>query len=366
MDISAYTHTRNPASIGFPAKDNISAFNNSPVMGENLIIDQSQDAYSQATQAFRQLGHDVVETPFREDAVSSDFEKVKAQYRGMMMASKNTADQYQRVADGRGHIAGVSSLIDDIHSGYQKKYGEIVKASTQYMQEINTALGKMSDYLKPGSDGKIKFTPEGFALHLDQVVSKYTGQTKPSNMSLSQYFGTWGDNLDNKYQKPLFAYDIDATPYLNRVREHKDLIDTNTQAFIDKRTEIYNEMFEFAEKSMAFWEKKLSGQGFVVKLNKTTSPISASIHIYPDLKPMAEIFAVIKNSPVDWEGSDMSAQSFQSLQTAIDAQKNAVNSSVSRLLETFRQDNSHFETLVQLLIQLIKDLNQNNNSLINM
>ncbi|WP_108478670.1 MULTISPECIES: hypothetical protein [Providencia] len=60
------------------------------------------------------------------------------------------------------------------------------------------------------------------------------------------------------------------------------------------------------------------------------------------------------------------AQELQSLQTAIDAQKNSVNSSTSRLLETFRQDNSHFETLVQLLIQLIKDLNQNNNSLINM
>ncbi|HHR5901633.1 TPA: hypothetical protein ACS7XC_002552, partial [Providencia alcalifaciens] len=58
-------------------------------------------------------------------------------------------------------------------------------------------------------------------------------------------------------------------------------------------------------------------------------------------------------------------QQFQSIQTAIDAQKNTVNSSVSRLLETFRQDNSHFETLVQLLIQLMKDLNQHNIGLIN-
>lgn len=59
------------------------------------------------------------------------------------------------------------------------------------------------------------------------------------------------------------------------------------------------------------------------------------------------------------------AQEFQSMQTAIDSQKNAVNNSVSRLLENFRQDNSHFETLTQLLIQLIKDLGQNNNALIN-
>ncbi|MEX9941835.1 hypothetical protein AB7Z36_16270 [Providencia rettgeri] len=60
------------------------------------------------------------------------------------------------------------------------------------------------------------------------------------------------------------------------------------------------------------------------------------------------------------------SQEFQSLQTAIDSQKNAINSSVSRLLETFRQDNSHFETLTQLLIQLYKDLQQYNNGYVNM
>lgn len=39
---------------------------------------------------------------------------------------------------------------------------------------------------------------------------------------------------------------------------------------------------------------------------------------------------------------------------------------MSRLLETFRQDNSHFETLTQLLIQLYKDLQQYNNGYVNM
>ncbi|MEX6205173.1 hypothetical protein AB6G29_24515, partial [Providencia hangzhouensis] len=65
------------------------------------------------------------------------------------------------------------------------------------------------------------------------------------------------------------------------------------------------------------------------------------------------------------KGVDLMAQTVQSLQTAIDAQKNAVNSSVSRLLETFRQDNSHFDTLTQLLIKLIQELNQYNNGLVN-
>ncbi|HHR6080775.1 TPA: IpaD/SipD/SspD family type III secretion system needle tip protein [Providencia alcalifaciens] len=320
MDISAYTHTRNPASIGFPAKDNISASNNSPVMGENLIIDQSQDAYSQASQVFRQLGHDVVETSFREDAVSSDFEKVKAQYRGMMMASKNTADQYQRVADGRGHIAGVSSLIDNIHSGYQKQYAEVVKVATAYMQDINTAIGGMSSHMKAGDGGKIKFYPEDFASALNKAVEKHTND-KYSGSNPSDYFKNWNPSLPDA--KPIIQIPI-------------------------------------TDGAFEFWEKKLGGQGFVIK--KTAK----HINIHPDYKPIKEIYTVIANSSAQWSGSEISAQEFQSLQTAIDAQKNAVNSSVSRLLETFRQDNSHFETLVQLLIQLIKDLNQNNNSLINM
>ncbi len=98
-----------------------------------------------------------------------------------------------------------------------------------------------------------------------------------------------------------------------------------------------------------------------------TKRVNGKLCIYPDLKPVKEIFYAINHSSGEWnDGSDISAQEFQSLQSAVENQKNAINSSVSRLLETFRQDNSHFETLTQLLIQLYKDLQQYNNGYVNM
>ncbi|MEY0414477.1 hypothetical protein AB7W52_09270 [Providencia rettgeri] len=105
----------------------------------------------------------------------------------------------------------------------------------------------------------------------------------------------------------------------------------------------------------------MTDQGFVIKQS------NGKLCIYPDLKPVKEMFHAINHSSGAWnDGSDIMSQEFQSLQTAIDSQKNAINSSVSRLLETFRQDNSHFETLTQLLIQLYKDLQQYNNGYVNM
>lgn len=330
MDISAYTHTRNSSSVGFLAKDNINASNSSSIEERNLIIDQSQDAYSQVSQVFRQIGHEVAETPLREDAISGDIDKVKAQYRSMMMASKLSADRYTNIAepveDGRSHIAGLHSMIGNIHSGYQKKYGEIVKASTQYMQDINTAIGKLSDHVKAGGDGKIHIKLHNYAGgSLNSVLTKYSYHYD-SNHDLEsnnpgQYYSNWSP--DNDLTKPIMVMDYDVKEY-------------------------------------QFWEKKLGGQGFIVREK------NGKIEICPDLQPVREIFKSLAASSAKWGGSDIMVQELQSLQTAIDAQKNAVNNSVSRLLETFRQDNSHFETLVQLLIQLIKDLNQNNNSLINM
>ncbi|MGO2305494.1 MAG: hypothetical protein ACTH5W_12430 [Providencia sp.] len=96
--------------------------------------------------------------------------------------------------------------------------------------------------------------------------------------------------------------------------------------------------------------------------------MNGALRIFPDLKPVKEIFYALNHSSLKWgdEGSDISPQEFQSLQSIVDSQKGAINSSQSRLLETFRQDNSHFGTLIQLLIQLYKDLQQYNNSYVNM
>lgn len=188
------------------------------------------------------------------------------------------------------------------------------------MQDMNTALGKMSSHIKAGSDGKIHFKPEALLKDIDEVAQKYSGVAY-SGSGAGAYFGQWEVDLNK------------ATPLVS---------------------------MRGSQKEFEFWEKKLSGQGFIVKYQH------GDIKVFPDMKPIKEIYKTITNSSASWDGSDIAASELQSIQTAIDAQKNAVNSSVSRLLETFRQDNSHFETLVQLLIQLIKDLNQNNNSLINM
>ncbi|SUC34059.1 36 kDa membrane antigen [Providencia rustigianii] len=291
-------------------------------------LDAQGDVYQQATQHFQQLGYDVALEPYQERAVSSDIERLNDQIKDVKRRSKRAVDRYNQasrhiadaVVDGRPHVQGISNLIENIHSGYQKKYGEVVKASTQYMQDVNTAVGKMSQYITAGSDGKIQLKPEALLQDMDKMISKYSGKSY-SGSDPGAYFGGWSADFSN------------ATP-LTAIK--------GTQ-----------EEFEF-------WDKKLSGQGFIVEYKNN------EIKIYPDMKPIAEMYYSVTHSSATWNGSDIMSQELQSLQTAIDAQKNAVNSSVSRLLETFRQDNSHFETLVQLLIQLIKDLNQNNNSLINM
>lgn len=336
-----------------------------------LSFDSQADSYQQANQAFRHLGYDVAETSFREEAVSSDFDKVKAQYRSMMMASKHSADKYQSrhisdpVKDGRSHISGIGNMIENIHSGYQKTYGEIVKASTKYMQDVNTALGKLSDSIKAGSDGKIHFTPKDFMRNFDSVISKYSGisysdyesfyttSSYTESQLLTEYCEMWGENLGQKNPTD------QNTHSKNKMRYYLSTLDSSEHGM--KTPPLYTiKASSDINVEFSFWEKKLSGQGFTVKKSGN------EIQVYPDFKPIREILLAIKNSPAGWLGEDVMAQQFQSLQTAIDAQKNAVNSSVSRLLESFRQDNSHFDTLVQLLIQLIKDLNQNNNGLINM
>ncbi|WP_272666161.1 hypothetical protein [Providencia sp. PROV174] len=161
-------------------------------------------------------------------------------------------------------------------------------------------------------------------MNLSDLSKKIKAAVQKLNLkSVGEYFGKWKPDFDN------------ATP-LMRI--------TGT------------------EQEYTFWEKKLSEQGFIVERMK------GELYIFPDLKPVKEIFYALNHSSATWneEGSDISSQEFQSLQSAVDSQKNTINSSVSRLLETFRQDNSHFETLTQLLVQLYKDLQQYNNGYVNM
>lgn len=297
---------------------------------ENVNIDTSADPYEQGIQFAKDLGLSFSPTSFNEGAVSHDLDKIKAQMQAAKRELSYTNDSVnslrtkrstmgEKLDDGRSHINGANELIKNIHSGYQKQYGEIIKKATEYMQSINTAIGGISKHVSSGKDGKINFKPEAFLIEFDNVFSKYSGKKYSGNPG--SYFG----NYTEEYKETNALYSM-----------------------------------KYTKDEFNFWDKKLSSQGFKVE------KIGNKICIFPDFKPIKEIYSSVANSSGKWGGSDIMAQEFQSLQTAIDSQKNTINNSVSRLLETFRQDNSHFETLVQLLIQLIKDLNQNNNSLVNM
>lgn len=210
------------------------------------------------------------------------------------------------------HIQSLENMIDNIHNNYQKTYANINQKAAEYMKDVNTAVGKISDFIKAGSDGKINFKPKDFLESLDGVFKKYTNYKVGSDYSAG--YKNWSP--DNNDTKEIFSFEGD--------KQAKD-----------------------------FWESKL-GDGFIVKLN------GDKIEVRPNLDPIRNIYSTIANSETKWAGGDTNSQAFQSLQAAIDSQKNAVNSGVSQLLERFRQDNSTFETFIQLLVQMTKDLHQYN------
>ncbi|HHE6470579.1 TPA: IpaD/SipD/SspD family type III secretion system needle tip protein [Providencia rettgeri] len=304
-----------------------------PLLGGDITLDESLMPHQQALDAFRQMQYSVPETAYQQQVDNDSLEGIQLRARTLLRENKRANDGYEEVRglrstksyaaieNGRSHIKGLSGVIDNIHTDYQKKYGELIKASIQYMQDMNTALGSMSKYIEAGSDNKIKFKPGRFLASIDRTLSGYTNKEYNENGNYKEYFDGW--DFRYKDTKPLLKLDYSPAAH-------------------------------------DFWEKKLEGQGFVVRKH------DQKIEIYPNLEYIQEVYKIVSKNPTDWKGGDISAQEFQSLQTAIDSQKSAINSSVSRLLETFRQDNSHFETLTQLLIQLYKDLHQYNNGYVNM
>ncbi|MHB7672924.1 hypothetical protein, partial [Providencia stuartii] len=215
-----------------------------------------------------------------------------------------------KTEDGRSHIKSIKELIDNINSNYQKSFGEITKGATKYMETLNKALGLLSTYISAGKDGKIHFNRSEF---------------------------------DNQFMIALKDYVIPKTGTAWDAWREPVIDDDRISNFINPIASIS------AKEGMAsFFKKKLEGQGFIVK------EIDGQIKIYPDFNVVKEIKKIVDDVGLNGDG-DLISQAFQSMQTAIDSKKNSVNNSVSRLLEAFRQDNSHFETLTQLLIQLLKD-----------
>lgn len=207
------------------------------------------------------------------------------------------------------HIKALEDLIGKIHNDYQKIYAKINEKAAEFMKDMNTALGKISDFIKAGDDGKIKFDKAGFLKAMDEILKKYTNN--PGEAAVAD--------------KPIFT-------------------------------------FEGNNDALAFWQEKL-GTGFSVKRGSGNT-----IEIFPNLDPMREVYKSVNNAKIDDNDNnvgDMHIQSFQSLQAALDSQKNSINNSVSQLLEKFRQDNSTFETLIQLLTRMTEDLHRYNAGYLN-
>ncbi|EOE5321224.1 MULTISPECIES: hypothetical protein [Providencia] len=383
-----------------------------PFLGE-VTFNDALPPHERAADAFQQMGYQVPEQNIQPPQVKDSLATINIKAKMLAHKVNSTNDNYnsakgllarQQIADGRPHIAGISEVIENIYTDYQKKYGELVKASTQYMQDMNTLASKMSRYIEAGDKGKINFAKEHILNSMDEIVAKYAGTSAKEKVKIEiKYNGTANAiglsmleeelaketnllkilEVTNKGVSGSFQSLIDKVKgeIAELKRQQQQLKDDNKRIeeqiksnetrigigeYFGKWEPDYNKAdplmkIKGSKEEHEFWTKKLTGQGFVIK------EIKGELRIYPDLKPIKEMFHAINHSSGKWnEGSDIMSQEFQSLQSAVDSQKNTINSSVSRLLETFRQDNSHFETLTQLLVQLYKDLQQYNNGYVNM
>ncbi|QNP21533.1 hypothetical protein [Providencia rettgeri] len=354
-----------------------------PLFGGGITFDESLMPHQQVLDVFRQMQYSVPEEDYLQRPQNDSPENIQLRARMLVRENKSANDAYEEakalratrrtetLEDGRSHINRLTGLIDNIHTDYQKKYGELVKASTQYMQDMNTLASKLSRHMKAGDDGKIKFAKEHVMSDMDSIVSKYSGTSMKIEVlgeteevkKLQKQIKEMGDLLVIGMKGKLSEYNELHAKVAN-IKKSLNL-KSYGDYYGDWSPNLYKAKplmeIKGGTKEYEFWGKKLTDQGFVIKQS------NGKLCIYPDLKPVKEMFHAINHSSGAWnDGSDIMSQEFQSLQTAIDSQKNAINSSVSRLLETFRQDNSHFETLTQLLIQLYKDLQQYNNGYVNM
>lgn len=352
------------ANIQLLRVNNVGLVDNNPsLFGEGVLIDPNLDIYQQVTGYYEQLCNEIAKPIERTNIVSNQLNDISEQANALIREFKISGDNTSRVLIklseelatlpsgattdpsqseldkyDSAYIGQIKKVIKNINSGYQKDFGSIIKSATKYMQDVNTALGKISEYIKAGDDGKIKFMRVKLLNRLDEIFVLHTDHKKRRG---DKPLTTDSDDENRKYYKDWSKHENSAWAL--------------------------HEM-DYSESAFEFWKKKLDGQGFVVGIRGEYG--QRVIRIYPDLDPLREVMRVIydlEDTEDGWKtaGVDLMAQTVQSLQTAIDAQKNAVNSSISRLLETFRQDNSHFDTLTQLLIKLIQELNQYNINLVN-
>ncbi|WP_186380764.1 IpaD/SipD/SspD family type III secretion system needle tip protein [Yersinia mollaretii] len=282
------------------------------LLSQNQALLPSSDSNSYAREFFRSISTDAEEIQDDSRQLHRDLQKSSDHY------NKANANSAARAASTPGdvgtppHIEALENLISTIHGDYQKTYSEINQKAAEYMKDVNTAVGKISDFIKPGNDGRIKFWVGGVLTEMSKTLDKYT-VFKPLSKDDFKNFPS-----NENSTKSIYSFQGDNT-------------------------------------ALDFWKGKL-GDGFIVMRGWGND-----IEIKPNLKAIKEIYSSATNAHVGWDdGSEISSQGFQTLQSAIDSQKNGVNSSVSQLLERFRQDNSTFETMIQLLTKMTEDLHRYN------
>ncbi|WP_174847850.1 hypothetical protein [Yersinia artesiana] len=282
----------------------------SPVSHPSPQLPTEMEAQARENIRMEKISSDDYQAKFKKFAAEMELAEAKG------LSSKNN-DQ-----GTPGHIKALEDMIDNIHNNYQKTYADINQKAAEYMKDVNTALGQISDFISAGSDGKINFKPKDFLESLDKKFGKYTSYTTGSDYKTA--YKNWSP--DNSTTLSIYTFEGD-------------------------------------ESTKNFWQNKL-GDGFIVTYSHEkdlkTDKEHNIINIKPNLDPIRNIYRSVANSETSWQGGNTNAQAFQSLQASIDSQKNTVNSSVSQLLERFRQDNSTFETFIQLLVQMTKDLHQYN------
>ncbi|WP_186381381.1 IpaD/SipD/SspD family type III secretion system needle tip protein [Yersinia mollaretii] len=304
---------------------------------EKLTLSASQgDPYLLAEQLLSQ-NHGLLPSPEADSysrvlypSISPSAEEIQDESRQLHRDLQKSSDHYNKanansaaraatVAGDEGtppHIEALESLISTIHGDYQKTYSEINQKAAEFMRDVNTAVGKISDHILAGENGGIFLQTGALFRQIDTALQKYTGQKSGGNASNVKQWA-----VGNAVAEPIYTFNGDNS-------------------------------------ALAFWEKKL-GSGFSVVRGQGNE-----IKILPNLEPIKNIYKSLiennRNNDNVWERARMSSQAFQTLQSSIDSQKNTVNSSVSQLLERFRQDNSTFETLIQLLTKMTEDLHRYN------
>ncbi|MBO1929182.1 hypothetical protein J4731_11110 [Providencia rettgeri] len=197
------------ANIQLSRVNNVGLIDNNPSpVGEGVLIDPNLDIYQQVVSYYEQLCDEIAKPIERTNIVFDQLNDISEQANALIRELKISGDNTSRVLiklseefatlpsgaathfrsqpidDGRSHIGEISKIIDNINSGYQKDFGNIIKSATKYMQDVNTALGKISEYIKAGDSGKIKFQRVKLLNRLDDLFEPYTDHKKSEEINL--------------------------------------------------------------------------------------------------------------------------------------------------------------------------------------